>query len=495
MRHLLALDLGTTTCRCLIFREDGSVVSEAYRETRMIHEQAGWAESDPAEWWAHTRAVIREALAAGGVEPGSVAAIGLTGMMHAIVPVGADGIPRARAMLWLDQRCQPQCTWLTREHEALLMEAHGTSRVTTTMSAPKLRWWVEHRPDVIEHTATFLLPKDVLRLHLTGVVATDPSDASGTLLYSSPHAEWYWPLVEAVGLRREQFPPILSSEHVAGSVTRAAAAATGLQEGTPVVTGGSDVHCTLLGALHGVQDRATLYLGTAAWMITGPQDIRHKGQPSRFGSTATSGAALRWCRDLFGPQSNGGSEGPSSYLRVAQLASASPPGARGLLFLPHLMGERGMQADPLARGVLYGLTLAHQQPDIYRAVLEGTAYQLRKICEQIGLQNGADVMMVGGGARGELWPRVIADITGHRILLPKVPEAAALGAAALAQVGAGFVDHVAAAAVKMVHVRDVIEPDEQVADLYQRSYSAFCELEERVTPLYHRRGWPDAASG
>ena len=521
--YLLAIDVGSTTVRCVLFDLQGRPAGEAYCEPAVHHPQPTWAEVEPEDWWMGVVEATGEALQRSGVPGERILGIGLCGLKHAMVPIDAHGRPLARAMLWMDQRCQPQVEWMSREHGDVLAEVLGEGGgMSTTPSAPKLRWIIENEPDLLRRTERFLLAKDFIRLRLTGTVATDPSDAGGTCLYDRRSKSWSPRMLEVVGVPADKLPPILDSTAVAGRVTGQAARATGLAAGTPVVVGGGDVQCTLIGANASHTWRACLYLGTAAWLSAG-----RDASTARFGATATTGAALKWLVDLF---DLAGSGSPfASYAALLEEAGGVPLGARGLIFLPHLMGERGPRYDAQARGVLFGLTLAHRRDDVARAVLEGCAFQLRRIAEALAPQapswrlggsdlpprtpswrlggsdlpprapswrpwrlGGSDLpggglegmVAVGGGARSALWLQIIADVIGIPLLVPRVVEAGALGAAILAGVGVGVYPGVQEAAAELVQIAHRIEPDEARHERYGEVYARFLELEERVSPLY-----------
>jgi xylulokinase len=475
---LLALDIGTTTTRALLFDLAGHPVAEAYREVDVAHPRPNWAEIDAQMCWRATLEVLEEIFDPGPYAPEDVLAVGLSGLLHALIPVDEAGNPLARAMLWMDQRCQPQADWLSREHEDLVCALTGRRSVSTTYSAPKLRWLVEHDPDLVDQTSKFLPMKDFIRLQLTGTVATDPSDAGGTMLYDRARADWSEALLEAIGVPLEKLPPIRPSTEVAGGITFAAAAMTGLIKGTPVVVGGGDTLCTRIGTHAEGTDRACLYLGTAAWMSV-PQ--RRAGC---FSATATTGATLRWLVDLFDPAP--GATPALAYKTLLKKAASVDRGAQGLLFLPHLMGERGPKNNPQAKGVLFGLSLAHKQPEITRAVLEGCALHIRSILEHLTEEPLREIAVVGGGAKSALWRGIIADVNGVTVMVPAVLEAGALGAAILAGVGIGVYDDVRSASCRLVRVAERREPDPSDKRFYDEVFSVYMDLEQRVTDLYGR---------
>jgi xylulokinase len=512
---LVGLDIGSTTVRCIVFDLQGRPLSEAYREAQLSHPRPNWTEADPEGWWRAAVTVLREALAP--IQE-RVHGVGLCGLQHAPVLVDEAGRPLAPAPLWMDQRCQPQAEWMAREHGTLLARELGWGRtMSTSATAPKLRWIAEHEPELLERAAHVLLVKDFVRLRLTGTIATDPSDAAGTSLYDGRTGRWSEEMLALAGVPPHKMPPICASTTVAGPLTPQAAEETGLPAGTPVVVGGGDVRCTLIGANTFVPAgslrapaRACLYLGTAAWLSAGARlGATYDHPPSAsFGATATTGATLTWLVSLLEPRAAGdcpsaGMQVPcDAYAALLEQAAGAPLGAGGLLFLPHLMGERGPHYDPQARGTFFGLTLAHGRAEMARAVLEGCALQLRRITMQMdtGLAGAAawaggatgsgrdgvlgTLVVVGGGARSPLWRQIIADVTGHTLLVPRVIEAGALGAAILAGVGAGVYPGVPEAAERLVQIESRVEPDPECYKRYTAIYALFRELEDRVAPMY-----------
>src|SRR5579883_1887050 len=289
--YLLGIDLGTTTCRAVIFDLDGREVTTAHREMTVRYPRPLWAEIDPEEWWRGSAEVVRQALETARIAPERVAGIGLSGLMHAPVLLDDAGQPVAPAMLWMDQRCASQAEAIRRD-----LQSSGRSPefgVSTGQSAPKLRWLAETQPEVLARARRFMLPKDFIRFRLTGVDGTDPSDAGGTGMFDRGRGDWAWETVELTGMPRSLIPAIRPSAVRAGAVTASAARQTGLAIGTPVAVGGADTFCTRLGVGGPRAGDLCLYLGTAAWISQTTGEWRG-GMPviRAFGATATTGAAL-----------------------------------------------------------------------------------------------------------------------------------------------------------------------------------------------------------
>jgi xylulokinase len=492
--YLLGMDQGSTTARAVLYDLDAHIIAQAYREVYPHHPHPTWAEVDPEDWWEATKAVIREVLSSSGVDPSAIAGVGGTALLHAAVPVDEAGRPLARAMLWMDQRCQPQVEWMVQEHGAEIEAIMGPGRMpSTTVTAPKLRWWVENRPEVIERAYKLLWPKDFIRYRLTGAMASDPTDAGGAFLLH-PERRWATEIMDIIGVSADKLPPMLEPYDVAGQVTAQAAQETGLAEGTPVVTGCGDTLATLIGANANRPGRGCLYIGTAAWLNMGsftryfappePQPSTERRR-SGFGATATTGATVKWFRDLVSDCPEGtGVRDLLPYESLLDEAATVEPGANGIIFLPHLMGERGL-SNPYAKGTFFGLTLAHGRRHLMRAVLEGSAYFLRQLIDR-GAQPLEEMVTVGGGAKSPLWRQIFADVTGVRALVPRILETGTLGAAILAGVGVGLFPDVAEAADRLVQIDVEHVPDPHWRERYDSMYAIYRELEDRVAPLYPR---------
>jgi len=472
----LALDLGTTQAKAVLFDQQGRQVARAQREIRLHFPRPTWAEVEAHEWWQAIAAAAREVLTGRAEE---VAAVAVSGLMHAVVPTDEEGKPLAPVMLWFDQRCVPQAERL-RADETFASPVSGAGKAAVpfnwTYSAAKLLWLREECPAVFHAARWFLHAKDFLRAKLTGTFASDPSDARGTRLFDPCRQNWAPDKLQAIGVPQEKMPPLRPSTALAGEVTPEAAAVTGLRPGTPVGVGGSDVHCALAGADVYRPGRVLLYLGTAAWLVRFPADSPYsrreafeRGQEAVrwIGSTATTGGALRWCRDLLG--------GNLAYSDLEALAAKVPPGAEGLLFRPHLLGERAPHFDPHARGHLQGLTLAHGRAHLIRAVMEGCAYHLRLIGDWSSGGAEGDLVAVGGGTQSRLWLEIIASVLGRPLRLCREPEATALGAAMLAAVGRGRFPDLPTAAAAWVRMGETVEPNPSWQAVYEEGYERYRE--------------------
>lgn len=484
---LVAIDIGSTSVKCLVVDAAGRPRFDERTVIRLHHPHPVGTEVDARDWWSAAAGLLRRATSV--VAPARIAAVGLAGLMHALVPVNASGEPLDRALLWLDQRAYRHAERLSARWDDRLRDAAGGPPGSMS-AAPRLLWLREARPGLLDQARCWLPAKDFVRYYLTGELATDPTDARGTGLARRDSGAWSPELVEEVlDLPLDCLPPIRPSSEVAGQITRSAAAATGLRPGTPVVTGMADMPATLLGLDGWAADRAMIYLGTGVWMARSrPGGTDELPATHLLGLTATCGAALVWHQRAIGAVG----DGPLAAEALGAAHAAAEeivPGAEGVCFLPHLMGERGFAADPHARGVFFGLTLAHRAPHLLRAIVEGNVFQLRRTLEHALAQPDApalpaDLVIAGGPAQTTLWRQVLADVLQRPVQTPATAEATALGAAILAAVGAGLFPHPRAAASAWVRLLPPTPPDPARAAFYDRAYDLFCRLETAVSPLY-----------
>ena len=462
----------------MLVDDEGRQVATAAVEVPIDYGPPDRAEVDPEAWWEATLAVLRVALARGRCRGGEVGAIGLSGLMHAPVLVDGDGRALAGAQLWLDQRCAPEAAALQRA----LGDRCPPLDLRTSVSAPKLAWLAAHAPDSLARARRVLLPKDFVRMRLTGDLATDHSDAAGTGLFDPDADSWILDAARAVGVRADQLPPVRRADEPAGVLTAGAAEASGLRAGIPVATGGADTLCTRLGAGRLAVGRLLIYLGTAAWIarVEGPDETSGVAAAD-LGATTASGAALTWVRALLGPP-----EAARDYAEMDALAARAPCGCAGVTFLPHLMGERGPQRAPGARATWHGLTLAHGRAHLVRAVMEGVAFQLRRLLESAGLPPvppGPPGFAVGGICRSGFWSQMLADVTGMSLEVPRQPEAAARGAALLGARAAGLV---APRTLWSNPPERLVAPDVDARAAYEDAYGRFLALEAACAPLATR---------
>jgi xylulokinase len=484
---ILSLDLGTTACKAVVFGLDGSLLGEAVQEYPTHHPVPGAAEQEADDWWAAAAGVGRLAVSKAGAA--TVIAIGLSSQRETIVPVDGAGRPLRRAITWLDRRAQPQAEQMAAAFGAEALHARTGMLPEATFSAAKIRWLQEHEPESLQRAAYLLQPKDCLLMRLTGAPALDPSLASRTLLWGLRDG-WLADLVEWTGARPEQFPPVVPSGAAAGRLTPEAAAALGVRPGIPVAAGAGDRCCEALGAGVRPGGRGMLSTGTATNvsgavdrlpdpLLSGILYTRHAVADQWLAEQGigTGGSVLKWLRDTFGAD---------GYEELEQAAAASPPGANGLILLPFFMGVRATRWNPAARGVWFGLSLGSSRGDLARSAMEGVACEVRACLEHLRRTGTApaELVILGGGAGSELWCSIKADLTGLPVLVPRVPQAASLGAMLLAGQAAGCWSDPALRAVELNPPVRRLEPQPRLQRQYDRVYALYNRLYEAAAPLY-----------
>lgn len=485
MNLWVGADLGTSGVKVVVVDAEGSVLATATRTYPLASPRPGWVEQRPQDWWEATSSAIRSALAE--VDARSVAGIGLSGQMHGLVALNRHGDVLRDAILWNDNRNGAQCRWALDQVGGL----QGMLALTDNAALPgytmgKILWVREHEPELFTDIDVVLNPKDYLRLRLTGERCTEVSDASGTGLLDVRRRDWSGDLLAALDLRAELLPPAVESAEVAGHVTDEIAAELGIPTGTPVVGGGGDsvLQTTSMGVVSpGVLG---VTIGTAGIVAAatehcpdndGRVQISCGNAPDRWhvmGVSLSVGGALQWWRQALSPLL----DGPPETATLATLAGRSPVGARGLHFLPYLVGERSPHVDPGARAAWVGLDLRHDLTDMTRAVVEGSILNLREIRDifrDLGLATD-EVRVSGGASTHPVWSQTLADAYGTPVDRVTAGEhGAAYGAALLAGVGTGGWDDIVQA-LHLVQPSDTVRPVGEHTSVHDASFEQWRRL-------------------
>ena len=493
MRLLLGIDLSTTGAKALLIDRDGRVVSSATTPLSLSTPQPLWSEQEPREWWTATTNSIKQALADANATGEDIAAIGLTGQMHGLVLLDADGEVLRPAILWNDQRCGAECDEIrARVTRRELVQITGNDALTG-FTAPKILWVETHEPEVYQRIRHVLLPKDYIRYKLTGMHAMDKADGSGTMLFDLRQRTWSSQIVNALNISPDWLPQTFEGHETTGEVTGEAAALIGLRPGTPVVAGGGDQAAGAVGT--GVVRPGTIAvtLGTSGVVFAATESplIEPEGRLHAFchavagrwhlmGVMLSAAGSLQWYRDKLACQ--------RSFAELVDEAAAVPAGSEGLIFLPYLSGERTPHPDPFARGAWVGLTMRHGQAHLTRSILEGVAFGIKDmfcLMRDAGLGSIEEVRVSGGGAKSLLWRQILADTLGAELLTVNTTEGAAFGAALLAGVGAGVWSDVDAACAETISIRDRVIPDKATMKIYESLYEEYKRLYPTLKSSFH----------
>ncbi len=501
-RYILAHDLGTSGDKATLFTAEGTLVKSVTTSYATNYFNNNWAEQDPEDWWKAVKESSCRIVA--GIDPAEIAAIGFSGQMMGCVCVDASGRPLRPALLYCDQRGTAEEAEILGKIDALEFYRITGHRASASYSAAKLMWVKKHEPENYAKTAKMLHAKDFINFRLTGVMRSEYSDASGTNLLDLKKLAWSERLIAITGLDGDKLPELVASTAVVGELTQAAARELGLAPGIPVVAGGGDGVCAGVG-VGSVKPGVTYnYLGSSSWIATTSlEPIFDEGMrtfvwahavPGTYhpcGSMQTAGASYAWTRNtLCGLEKAAAAElGLDAYELMNAQILRSPPGANGLIFLPYLLGERTPRWNPAAKGAFLGLTLGHSRDDLLRAVMEGITMNLSVILDIFRSRVEIPaITVIGGGAKGAVWRKIMADIYEAEILRPNyLEEATSMGAALIAGVGCGlFPDF--SAAEKFIAITERCSPDPALFPEYRRAKVLFDDCYRALEPLFPRMG-------
>lgn len=488
MSYVLGIDVSTTATKSIVVDEAGLVVATGIAEYGFDTPQPLWSEQHPGKWWEAAQHAIRQSLA--GIDASRVVAVGLTGQMHGLVILDEEGAPVRPAILWNDQRTQAECEEMRqRVGKRRLIQISGNDALTG-FTAPKLLWVRNHEPETYAKIRHVLLPKDFLRLQLTGDYAVDRAGGSGTILFDLAKRSWSPELLDELELPRDWFPPTFEGHEVTGKVTQEAAAATGIPAGTPLVGGGGDQAAAAIGTGTIEPGSLSISLGTSGvvFAATDAPDHEPDGRvhafchavPDRWhlmGVMLSAAGSFQWFRDQLAAA--------VSFRELDEAASATPAGSDGLIFLPYLSGERTPHPDPHARGAFVGLTVRHNRGHLARAVMEGVAFGLRdglELMVEAGVRSPSRARLTGGGSKSEVWRQILADVLELEIETLTTGEGAAYGAAILAAVGAewGSAFDLASGWITAEHVTSPQSHER----IYRSRYQVYRDLYPALKPSF-----------
>lgn len=455
MAYLLGIDIGTSGTKTVLFDLKGQTVASATEEYPLYQPHVGWAEQDPKDWWDAVVTTIQMVIKKSGIAANEIKGIGLAGQMHGLVLLNKANESLRPSIIWCDQRTDQECIEITEKVGAQKLIDITGNPALTGFTASKIKWVKNHEPEIYEQIAHILLPKDYIRLMLTGEYATEVSDASGMQLLNIRERNWSQEIIDLLEIDLDWLPKVYESHEISGFITKRIAQATGLAEGTPVVGGGGDQAAGAIG--NGIVESGVVSstIGTSGvvFAYTDEMIVDPKGRVHTFchaipdtwhvmGVTQSAGLSLRWFRDEFCQQEKevANQLGVDPYTLMTQAAKEASLGCDGLLYLPYLMGERTPHLDPYARGVFLGLSAKHGKRDMIRSIMEGITYSLEdclSIVEELGIEVNR-VRASGGGAKSELWRQMQSDVFQKEVVTINATEGPAFGVALLAGVGTGL---------------------------------------------------------
>ncbi len=489
---LLGLDISTTGAKALLIKPNGDVIGSASVAQTVSNPKPLWSEQNPTDWWEGMAQAIKQALTDNNISAEQVAAIGMTGQMHGLVLLDAQGEVLRPAILWNDGRTSKQCDEIrARVGKARLIQITGNDALEG-FTAPKVLWVSQEEPDVYAKAAHILLPKDYIRYRLTGTMAVDRAGGAGTILFDLKERTWSREIAEALDIPMAWLPPTFEGTEITGQVSAEAAALTGLKAGTPVVGGGGDqaAQATGVGAVE--QGVIALTVGTSG-VVFAPLDepaIQPEGRLHAFchaapgkwhfmGVMLSAAGSFQWFKDTLASG--------TSFDALVTEAEQVPIGSQGLYFAPYLTGERTPYPDPLARGAWVGLTVRHKRGDMVRSVLEGVAYGLKDSFTLIQAAGGIqinEVRVSGGAAQSATWRQIMADVLGSELHSVNTTEGAAFGAALCAGVGVGLYDDIVSACRSAIQITDTTTPNPENAARYAELYPGYQRLYGDLKPTF-----------
>ena len=504
---LMGIDIGTTGCKSIIFSRDGRIVSSVYGEYRLYHREPHWSELNPEEVWPVVVDTMKASVKRSRVDPKSIEAVSTSVLGEAFFPVDRDGNPLYWSMTTYDARAEEQTRWWEENFSSERMyqiTGQPLSRAMPIYTLQKIQWLRKHKPEVYRKAFKFLCWEDYTNLKLCGNAVTDYSVATRTMIFDIRRRRWSSEILEAMDMSEDLLPEVVPSGEVVGEVDRKASDETGLEGGTLVVAGGHDQPCGSLGA--GIVEAGPAMdatgtvecIGLIQRELTLRDEMRVQGYavhcyviPGKyfmFGFNPSGGVVLRWFRDNFAKLERVEAEarGVDVYDILTSEASKAQAGSMKLFLLPYFEGSGTPKFNRRARGVLFGLTLAHTKREIIRAILEGITFELRNNIEAVERHGTpiTELRAIGGGAKSKFWLQLKADITGRKVVAPDVTEAAALGAAILAGVGSRSYVSAEEAVKEIYREKEVFLPDARAKEVYDKHYYVYRELYPAFKELF-----------
>lgn len=491
MKYVIGIDIGTSGTKTVLFDEKGRALKSSLAEYPLYQPQNGYAEQNPADWYNAAAKTVKDVISQTDVN--SIIGIGLSGQMHGLVMLDEKNEVIRPSIIWCDQRTSAECKEITEKVGAKKLIEITANPALTGFTASKILWVRNNEPENYKKCRHILLPKDYVRFKMTGVYATEVSDASGMQLLDIAKRCWSDEVLRMLDINPEFLPKVYESPEITGYIDAEFSRITGLPEGIPVVGGAGDNAAAAIGTGVAEDNKAFTTIGTSGVVFahTSQMKIDPLGRIHTFcaavpgcwhvmGVTQGAGLSLKWFRDNFCTSEKETAKlmNCDEYYLMDMEAKTVPIGADRLFYLPYLMGERTPHLDPDARGVFFGISAVHTKKHMLRAVMEGVVYSLRDCIEvfrEIGIES-TDMTACGGGGKSPLWRQMLADVYGCSVKTAAISEGPALGVAILALVGTGIYKSVEEACAEIVRT-DVIQPPiKENSAQYEKYYELYREI-------------------
>ncbi|MFX1599759.1 MAG: FGGY-family carbohydrate kinase [Promethearchaeota archaeon] len=488
-----ALDLGTTGCRTFIFDLAGTIIASDYQEWESYYPSPSFVEQDANVWWDSIKITIENAIKRSGIDKTDIVSLSVTNQRETIVPVDKEGNPLYNALVWQDRRTIDQVEYIKKNIG--IEKVYKTTGLTIDpyFSATKILWFKDKKPEIYQKTHKFLLVADFIIHKLTGKFCTDYSNASRTMLFDINKFQYSDDLASEMEIDLDKMPEALESGVDVGEIE---SKETLFDKKTLVITGAGDQQSAALGVGVVFPGEIKCTTGTGSFILAYLSEPKFDpmkrvlcschavpGKWVQEASIFTSGAVLRWFRDQIGhAECTAIQEGQDPYDLITAEAQKSSIGANGLLLIPHFVGSGAPHWNPHAKGIIFGLALGHERKDLYRAVLEGVAYEIRKnieVFKELGIEP-KELMLAGGGSRSDFWNQIYADVLGITCVRNVIEESTSLGAAILAASGAGIFPDIAKAAENLCKVDKKWIPNNDRHTIYEKIYNFSYEIYELI---------------
>jgi xylulokinase len=493
---LLGIDVGSTSVKCAAMTPNGQFRALASSSYRISSPHPGWVEQDPNDWWRAVVKAIRTCLKV--TDPRNIRAVSFSGHMSALVLLDDRGEPVRPSILVADTRSSKQTRFLREHYREAFVSLTGNEPLEAFV-APRLLWLKEHEPEVLAQAKIMVFPKDYIRYRMTGHLGTDPTDAGNTLLFNPRRMGWEWNFIQDIGLDTKLFPPIFRTAEIIGAISPEAARKTGLPEGIPVVTGGADIACSQLGSGAVAAGTMSVTLSTSAQIVVPLKEpLRElvgsvtfhpaaiEGTFYAMGTVFTGGLGVDWGYKLLSGNSK---MKPSDFDRLTEWTAAMehiPPGSKGLLFLPFLVGSGSPYFDARDKASWLGLSLGQDKLLMLNSILEGITYNIRENIELFA-KAGVDVHSLnvgGGGSQNPVWCRIVGDVTGKEVSMLRNRDASVAGAAMLAGIGVKCYSTIEEAVQRAVGIREKLSFSTDNHDTYNRIYNSYREVYQSLNRYY-----------